>query len=57
MKLLALTFPEGDADMSWQSVEPVVANSDNPPPVLTDQAPINGHGLAYIPESDADLYM
>ena len=57
-ELLAPTFPEDDSDMWLQSADPVVSNSDNPPPpVLTDQAPINGYGLDYIPESDADLCM
>ena len=45
---MAPTFPDDDVDMCWQQ-------SNITPPVLTDQAPSNIHGLAYIPDADADM--
>ena len=48
---LAPTFTEDGADMSAEH------NPDSPPPVLTDQAPSNSYGLAYIPDTYADMCM
>ena len=47
-ELLAPTFPDDDVDMCWQQ-------SIITPPVIIDHAPSNSHGLAYIPDADADM--